>query len=187
MKGFLVLIVILVLIVFFVIGLYNALIRLKNRIKEAFAGIDVQLKKRYDLIPNLVAAVKQYTEHEKNTLEKLTELRSMAISSEVSMDEKMEINNEISGVMKGLMVSVENYPDLKASDNFLQLQRSLNEVEEQLSAARRFFNSAVRQYNDAIMVFPSNMIAGMFNMRSEKMFEVTSDEKKNVDVKDLFQ
>jgi LemA protein len=181
-----VVIVIVVIALISFIGIYNSLVRMRNSVKESFSGIDVQLKKRYDLIPNLVATVKQYTEHENETLTKLTELRSRAMDSSSSAKEKMQANQEISGILSGLNVVVENYPDLKASTNYLQLQRSLNEVEEQLSASRRFYNSAVKQYNDKVMMFPGNIVAGMFNFKQEEMFEIPDSNRENVDVGSLF-
>ncbi|HCC07988.1 MAG TPA: LemA family protein [Clostridiales bacterium] len=178
-------IAIVVLVIVYII-MYNGLILKKNQVKNAFSGMDVQLKKRYDLIPNLVAAVQQYVEHESGTLTKLTELRSRAMSPTASNEEKMQIANETQKTLGGLMVQVENYPDLKASANFLDLQRSLNEIEEQIAAARRFYNSAVMDLNNAIQMFPSNIVAGMMGLKEEKMFEIVEQERQNVDVKEMF-
>ncbi len=168
------------------IMIYNSLIRKKNQVDNAFGSIDVMLKKRYDLIPNLVETVKQYMTHEKETLAQLTELRTKAISGGLSDDERVDIENKIAKQVSGIMVAVENYPDLKANTNFLQLQGSWNEVEEQISAARRFFNSAVTDYNNAIQVFPNNILAGRMNFKSKKVFEIPEEEKKNIAAKDLF-
>ena len=159
----------------------------RNEADKAFASIDTMAKKRYDLIPNLVATVQQYMQHEKQTLTDITEMRSKATSGNLSNDEKIALDSKLSKAVSGIMVAVENYPDLKASTNFMQLQGSLNEVEEQLSAARRFYNAAVTIYNNAIQMVPSNMVASMFNFQSKKLFEITEQERQNVDVKSLFK
>ncbi|MBP9854015.1 MAG: LemA family protein [Candidatus Omnitrophica bacterium] len=168
-------------------GMYNGLVGKKNQVENAFSGVDVMLKKRYDLIPNLVSAVKQYMQHEKNTLTEITELRSKAVSGSLSNDEKVEIDNRISKAIGGIMVAVENYPDLKASANFLNLQRSLNEIEEQISAARRSYNASVLDYNNAVEMVPTNFIAGLMNYQRKMMFEIIDAERKNVQVGDLFK
>ena len=147
------------LVLLLIISMYNGLIRRKNEVENAFGSIDAQLKQRFDLIPNLVAAVKQYMQHEQETLTKLTELRTQAQSTDLSNEDKVAINNELTQNMGKLMVSVENYPELKASDNFVQLQRSLNEVESQISAARRNYNAAITDYNHGIQTFPPSIIA----------------------------
>jgi LemA protein len=174
------------IIIFFTIGVYNSLVRKKNEIDNAFAGIDVQLKKRYDLIPNIVNTVKEYAKHEKETLTKLTELRARALNNDVSMNEKIDIDNQISGALKSINIAVENYPDLKANENFINLQKTLNEVESQISAARRAFNAAVTDYNNSIMVFPNNLIASSMNFTSKKVFEISSIERENIEVGKLF-
>ena len=174
-----------VFVVFFILT-YNGLVGKKNQVENAFASIDAMLKKRYDLIPNLVATVKQYAAHESDTLTEITELRAKAISGNLSSDEQVEINNQISKAMGGIMVAVENYPDLKANENFLQLQRSLNEIEEQISAARRAFNASVTDYNNAIEMFPSNLVAGMMNYTRRQLFEIPDDERENVNLGELF-
>lgn len=168
------------------IGMYNSLIGKKNIVENAFASIDTILKKRYDLIPNLVAAVKQYMEHERSLLENVTALRAKAMSGSISSDEAINLNNEINRAVGGIMVAVENYPDLKANQNFLDLQRSLNEVEEQLSAARRAFNAAVTDFNNAIEMFPTNIVAGMMHYTQRQLFEIPESERENPDVKSLF-
>lgn len=180
------LVVVGVLILIF-LGIYNGLVGKKNQCENAFATIDTLLKKRYDLIPNLVATVKQYMQHEADTLTEITELRSKAMSGGVSSDEAVGLNNMIGKALGGIMVAVENYPELKASDNFQQLQRSLNEVEEQLSAARRAFNSAVTTYNNAVEMFPSNIVAGMIGYNRRQLFEIAEKERKNVNVGELFK
>lgn len=171
----------------FVISLYNGLIRKKNEVDNAFGGIDVQLKKRYDLIPNLIATVKQYMTHEKELLTKVTELRAKAVEGNLSNDEKVDVDNQISSAVKGIMVAVENYPDLKANENFLNLQRTMNEVESQISAARRTYNSAVTDYNNGIQTFPGNMMAGMMGLKSKRVFEIPEVERENVNAADLFK
>ncbi|MDD3877690.1 MAG: LemA family protein [Bacteroidales bacterium] len=166
---------------------YNGLVGKRNEADKAFASIDTMAKKRYDLIPNLVATVQQYMQHERQTLTDITEMRARATSGNLSDEEKIELDSKISKAVSGIMVAVENYPDLKASNNFMQLQGSLNEVEEQLSAARRFYNAAVTDYNNAVQMVPSNIIASMFNFKLKKLFEISEKERQNVDVKSLFK
>jgi LemA protein len=166
--------------------IYNGLIRKRNEVENAFGGMDVQLKKRYDLIPNIVSTVKQYASHEKDLIEKVTQLRAQAVSGNLSNDEKVAVDNQISGAMKGLMVAVENYPDLKANENFMHLQRTLNEVESQISASRRAYNAAVTDYNNGVETFPANIMAGMMGFKRKQVFEIPETERANVNVKDLF-
>jgi len=180
-------ILILVVVILIPVGFYNALVGRKNQVQNVFASIEALLKKRYDLIPNLIATVKTYMQHEKSTLTEITELRAKATSSQISDDEKVDLNNKISKALGGIMVAVENYPDLKANQNFLQLQASLNEVEEQISAARRAYNAAVTDYNNAIEMFPTNIMASMMNYQRKNVFEITEGERKNVNVGDLFK
>lgn len=183
--GLIALIVIGVLgISFFV--MYNSLVAKKNQVTNVFASIDALLKKRYDLIPNLVATVKNYMQHEQGTLTKITELRAKAISGMTSDDEKVELDNRISKMLGGVMVAVENYPQLKANENFMQLQRSLNEIEEQISAARRAYNAAVTDYNNAIEMVPTNIVASIMQYKRKQVFEIAESERKNVDVGGLF-
>ena len=170
----------------FVVITYNSLINSKNQVENAFGGMDVQLKKRYDLIPNLISSVKTYMKHEADTLTEITELRAKAVSGNLSDDEKFELDNSISSKLGGIMVAVENYPDLKASDNFIQLQRSLNEVEEQISASRRTYNAQVTEYNNKVEMFPSNFIASIMNYKRKNVFEIPEESRKNVDVDKLF-
>jgi LemA protein len=167
--------------------MYNGLIGKKNDVENAFAGMDTMLKKRYDLIPNLVASVKQYMEHEAGVLTEITELRAKAISGRLSPDETVDLNRKLGTAMRGIMIAVENYPDLKASENFMQLQRSLNEVEEQLSASRRAFNAAVTRFNNAVEMFPTNIMAGMMNYRRRSLFEIDEAERQRPDVGALFK
>ena len=130
-----------------VIGLYNSLVRKKNQVANIYATIDALLKKRYDLIPNLVATAQEYMEYEKDVLSEVTRLRAMALSGNISDEKRMEIDKKITKALRGILVAVENYPELKANENFLQLQRTLNDIEEQISAARRAYNAAVTDYN----------------------------------------
>lgn len=174
-----------VIALFAIIG-YNRLVGLRNAADKAFASIDAMAKKRYDLIPNLVATVSKYMEHERSTLNEITEMRARAVSGNLSDKEKVELDNKMSRAMGGIMVAVENYPDLKANQNFLQLQGSLNEIEEQLSAARRAYNAAVTDYNNAVQMFPSNVFAMIFSFRTKPLFEISEQERQNVDVKALF-
>lgn len=169
-----------------IFGMYNSLVGKKNSVENAFGSIDALLKKRYDLIPNLVATVKQYMKHEADTLTKVTELRAKATSGKLSPDETVELNSTLGGMLGGIMVAVEAYPELKASENFQQLQRTLNEVEEQLSASRRAYNAAVTDFNNAVEMFPTNIMAGMMHYTRRKLFEATEMERVNPDVKNLF-
>lgn len=182
----LVLLIAIVAVVIFFFTMYNALVGKRNQVTNVFASIDALLKKRYDLIPNLVASVKNYMQHEQGTLTKITELRAKALSGTTSDDEKVELDNRISKMLGGIMVAVENYPDLKANQNFLQLQASLNEVEEQISAARRAYNAAVTDYNNAIEMVPTNIVASLMNFKRRQVFETSEAERKNVDVGGLF-
>jgi LemA protein len=170
-----------------IISMYNGLIRRKNEVENAFGGIDAQLKKRFDLIPNLVSAVKQYMQHEQETLTKLTELRTQAQSPNLSNEDKVAINNELTQNMGKLMVSVENYPELKASDNFVQLQRSLNEVDSQISAARRNYNAAITDYNNGIKTFPRSIVASVMGLQSKAVFVIPEQERANPNIKELFK
>lgn len=177
---------VLFIILVLIVSSYNGLIRKKNNVENAFGGMDAQLKKRYDLIPNIVAAVKQYVAHEKSLLENITALRSRALGGNLNSDEKVAIDNEISSSLRGIMVSVENYPDLKSSENFLNLQRTLNEIESQISAARRSFNAAVTVLNNAVESFPSNIFAGMMKLKRREIFVIPEAERQNVSVGKLF-
>lgn len=168
------------------ISIYNSLIRKKNDVEDAFSSIDVMLKKRYDLIPNLVETVKAYMNHEKDLLIKVTELRASAMKPGISQEEKVNIENQLNKTVGGIMVAVENYPDLKSNTNFLQLQASFNEIEEQISASRRFYNSAVKELNNAVEMFPSNIVASMINLSKRSFFEIVESERANVDAKKLF-
>lgn len=175
----------LLLLVFFAIYLYNDIIRKKNETDYAFGSVDAMLKKRYDLIPNLVETVKQYMVHEKKVLTDVTRLRTK-FTENLSGEEKVVLHNELSKGLNEIMVSVENYPDLKANQNFLKLQASWNETEEQISASRRFYNNAITDYNNSIQTFPANLIADYFKFTSKKVFEIDEAERMNSSAKELF-
>lgn len=160
-----------VLFVLMVISLYNRLVRLRNNREQAFADVDVQLKQRHDLIPQLVDSVKGYMGHERGVLTDITEARSNAMKA-TTINEKIEAENKLSAALAGLKVSVEAYPDLKASQNFMELQNEIADIENKIAAARRFFNSATKELNVAIELFPSNLIATLFNFKREPMFEL---------------
>ncbi len=161
---------------------YNKFVSLKNKAHNALSNIDVQLKKRYDLIPALVDTVKGYMDHERALFEHITVLRSRAQKGNLSDEESVDINNQLSRALGKLLVNVEAYPDLKASNNFMQLQRALTEVEEQLSASRRSYNMSVTKLNTAIESFPSNLVANIFSFKKQSLFEATASERKTVDV-----
>jgi LemA protein len=179
--GIIVLVAVIVIAVAGVVGLYNGLIKLKNRVDEAWSDIDVQLKRRHDLIPNLVNTVKGYATHEKELFEKVTEARSAAMNAGTPA-EKEQTENMLSGTLKSLFAVAENYPDLKANQNFLELQRELTDTEDKIQAARRFYNGNVRDFNTKIQVFPSNLIAGMLNFTKRDFFAAEEGEKEVVNV-----
>ena len=166
--------VVVAILVVAVAVMYNGLVKLRNNRENAFANIDVQLKQRYDLVPQLVSTVKGYASHEKDVLEKVTAARAAAMSA-TTIDEKVAADKAMSSALSGLKVSLEAYPELKANQNFLQLQTELSDIENKLAAARRFFNSATREFNNACEVFPSNILAGMFNFKRAAMYEATEN------------
>lgn len=184
--GFVFLVIILVFVLM-VIVLYNSLIRKKNAVGNTFGAIDAMLKKRYDLLPNLVTTVKTYMNYERETLTKITELRNQATTANISPDQKIQLENQIGSAMRSIMVQVENYPDLKANQNFLQLQGSWNEIEEQVSAARRAYNATVNDYNNAVEQFPTNMMSRMMNYTLKPYLEIPEEERKNVSAEDMFK
>jgi len=169
-----VVLVIVALLIIFLIAFYNRLIQLRNNRENAFADIDVQLKQRYDLIPQLVETVKGYVKHERETLERVVALRNQAVAA-TTIDDKIAVENKLSSALAGLKVTLEAYPDLKANQNFLHLQEEMSDIENKLAAVRRFFNSATKELNNAIQTFPSNIIAGMFNFKKAEMFDLGSD------------
>lgn len=163
-----------VLIVFWLIGIYNSLVRLRNTRQNAFADIDVQLKQRHDLVPQLVETVKGYATHEKELLTKITQARTAAMGA-TTIDEKIKTETQLSAALQGLKISVEAYPDLKANQNFLQLQEELSDIENKLAAARRYFNAATTEYNTGIETFPSNLVANSFGFVRESLFDLGQD------------
>ncbi len=172
------------LIVAWLIFTYNGLISLRNRAREALSDIDVQQKRRYDLIPNLVEMVKGYMAHERGVLENVTKARTAVMGQKGSPLERAKGENMLSGTLKTLFAVAENYPDLKANQNFLELQEELTDTEDKIQAARRFYNSTVMDLNSAIQSFPTNFIANTFSFKQEQFFEVESEvERKPVSVK----
>jgi len=176
---FLVILIILLLFGGWIVLTYNSLVRLKNYAKEAWADIDVQLKRRYNLIPNLVEVVKGYAAHEKEVFEKVTQARAMALGAK-TMKERQEAENILSGALKTLFAVAENYPELKANQNFLELQRELVDTEDKIQAARRFYNATVRDLNAKIESFPANIIASLFGFKKMELFELAAPEERAV-------
>ncbi|MDD4706478.1 MAG: LemA family protein [Bacilli bacterium] len=177
-----ILLIIIVILVFWIISTYNTLISLRNKVKNQWSQIDVQLKRRFDLIPNLVETVKGYTKHESETLEKVIQARNTYLSAETP-EAQMEASGELSKVMSKLFALSESYPDLKANTNFMDMQNSLKDTEDKISYARQFYNDIVMKYNTKIESVPSNIVAGMFNFKAEVFFEAVAEEKANVKVK----
>ena len=176
----------LVFLLLLYIILSNRLTFRRNQADNAFASLDAYLKKRFDLIPNLVAAVQQYMGHEKSVLTEITAMRSEAMKSGLSNDEVIEINNRMNRAMRSVNVAMENYPDLKSNTNILQLQASLNEVEEQISAARRAYNASVLAFNNGVQLFPSSLIASIQGFSPKPYLETPDTERNNIDVNSLF-
>lgn len=171
---------IIALLVIWIISLYNNLVRLRNRRQNAFADIDVQLRQRHDLVPQLVETVKGYAAHEKELLTKITEARSAAMSAK-SIDDKIVAEQQLTSALQGLKVQVEAYPDLKANQNFLQLQEELSDIENKLAASRRFFNGATTEYNNAVESFPGNLVARNFGFNREIMFDLGTDTRQQME------
>ena len=165
------------IIILWIIGVFNSLIRLKNRVREAWSDIDVQLKRRYDLIPNLIEAVKGYMTHEANVFEKVTEARAKAISA-TGTAEKAQAENALSGALKTLFAVSENYPQLRASENFSKLQEELSDTENKIQASRRFYNGNARDFNIRQETFPSNIIAALFGFKKAEFFEIAEAAEK---------
>ena len=163
------LLIVVVVIIFWLVGVYNSLIKMRNRTDEAWSDIDVQLKRRYNLIPNLVETVKGYAKHESQTFQKVTEARNMAVNAK-SIDEKGKAENMLSDTLKSLFAVAESYPDLKASTNFAKLQDELSDTENKIQAARRFYNGNSRDFNIKIQVFPNNLVAGMLKFKAWDFF-----------------
>lgn len=182
--GMIILIVVIVLVLLlagFVISNYNSLVTLRNRVKDQASQIDIQLKRRFDLIPNLMETVKGYMKHEKDTLEDIVKARNSFQSAD-SLEGEMQANSELTKAMTKLFALAEDYPELKSSENFISLQDDLSETEDKIATARQFYSDTVLLYNNKIQMFPSNIVAGMFGFKEEKFFEATEAEKENVKV-----
>lgn len=177
-----ILIGIIVLTVIYLISTYNGFVILKTRIQEALSGIDVQLKRRADLIPNLIETVKNYASHEKSIFENVTKARASLLSAQ-SPPEKAEANNQLTTALKSLFAIAEAYPDLKASSNFQELQRQLEDTEDKVAYSRQFYNSNVLEYNAKVKIFPSNILAQAFNFKEVEFFEASEEERKKIEVK----
>jgi len=178
--------IIVIVIIVWAIGMYNTLVKMRNRVKEAWSDIDVQLKRRYNLIPNLVETVKGYAKHEDKVFTEVTEARTKAMAAEKSGNakESAQAENMLAGTLKTLFAVAENYPELKANENFLELQRELSDTEDKIQASRRFYNGNVRDYNTKQEQFPTNMVASMFGFKVAEFFEIEDEaEKKNPEVK----
>ena len=178
--------IVLIVIILALVLMYNSLVAKKNQVENIFASVDTVLKKRYDLIPNLVASVSKYMEYEKGLLEDVTKLRADANKPNISDEQKIALDAKVSSALGSIMIAVENYPDLKANENVIHLQRTLNEIEEQISAARRAYNQAVTDYNNALEQIPTNFMASAMAYRRKEVFEIVEAERKNVNVKELF-
>lgn len=179
MLAVIIILVIVVLLAFFLVSIYNALIRLRNQVKNAWSQIDVQLKRRHDLIPNLIETVKGYMKHERETLENITRYRSQAMDAG-TVGEKSRAEGLLSGALGQLRVQIENYPDLKANQNFLSLQEELTATENRISFARQAYNDQVLFFNNKIQMFPSNIVAGMFGFKTEEFFQIEDQREKEV-------
>lgn len=174
------LIAVLAVVAVIVIGMYNSLIGKRNQVEFAFASIDAQLKKRYDLIPNLVSSCEKYMGYEEKVLKDLTQTRSMVVKG--SDDDKVSLDGKLSSQLRSVFALAENYPELKAAESFTMLERTLNEVEEQLAASRRAFNAAVTDFNNAIQMFPGSVIARFMGMQAKAWFQIAEEERQNVKV-----
>ncbi len=181
--------IIALLLVVFLYNVYVQLIQNKNKVKEAMGGVDVQLNKRYDLIPNILVIANKFMEHERGLIEEVTKLRAQAAGLRSDVDtiaRKMDLDNQIASKMGQLMVNVENYPQLKSDQTMIQAMQTYSEVEEHIAAARRFYNSAVNELNNAVEIFPSSMIAGMIGIKSAPFFEASAEAKQRVNAADFF-
>lgn len=177
-----IILIIIVLILLYIGSTYNKLVVLRNRVKDQWSQIDVQLKRRFDLIPNLVETVKGYASHEKDTLEAVVKARNEYLSSDTP-EGKMEANNDLNKVVTKLFALAESYPELKADRSFRELQTTLTETEDKISYARQFYNDVVMKYNNKVEIFPSNIVAGMFGFKTNAYFNATEEERENVKVK----
>ena len=165
---------------------YNSLIAKKNEVENSFGTMDALLKKRYDLIPNIIAVVQQYMNYEKETLTKITELRARATSGNISSEEKTTLSNQVTPLLRNIIATSENYPELKANSGFTDLQNSLKDLEDQISSSRIGYNNIVTSYNNAIEMFPGNFVSGLMGLQRKPIFEIPVEERKNVNVKELF-
>lgn len=175
----LIIVVVIVALVFFLVSIYNSLIRLRNQVKNAWSQIDVQLKRRHDLIPNLIETVKGYMTHERATLENITKARSQAVQAE-GVGAKAKAEGELTSALGKFNLVVENYPDLKANQNFLSLQEELTSTENRISFARQAYNDQVLFFNNKIQMFPSNIVAGMFSFKEEEFFQIEDQKEREV-------
>ncbi len=177
-----ILLVVVVLLLLFVISTYNSLVQLRNKVRDQFSQIDVQLKRRADLIPNLVETVKGYAKHEENTLKEVIEMRNKAVNAG-SVNEKIAANNELTGALNKLLAVAESYPDLKANENFKELQKDLKDTEDKISYARQFYNDSAMLYNNLVDMFPSNLVASIFKFKNFEYFKIEESEKETPKVK----
>ena len=177
MGGMWIVLIAAIIIGFYLMNLYNTLVRMRNAVKEAWSDIEVQLKRRFDLIPNLLSTVKGYAKHESETLEKVITARNSALSQPHTMKDVAQAEGELTGALKSLFALSENYPDLKANTNFLELQRELRDTEDKIQAARRFYNGNVLAFNTKIQQFPANFIAEKFHFEEQPLFELVADEQ----------
>ena len=176
-----IIIAVVVILLLLVLTTYNSLIKLNNKVEEAFSTMDIYLKKRWDLIPNLVEVVKGYAKHEKNTLKEITNLRSNSYDK-MNTNDKVEVNNKLSQGINKLMAVAESYPELKANENFKDLSNQLTKIEDDIANSRKYYNGVVRIYNNKVEMFPSNIFAGLFGYKSKAMFEASVNERENVKV-----
>lgn len=172
---------IIVIVALFLITIYNSLVILKNKVNEAWADIDTQLKRRWDLIPNMVETIRGYTKHEKSVFENVTKARSQAMQAK-NPDAKARAENMLTDTLKSLFAVAENYPELKANQNFMDLQATLREIEDKIQMSRRYYNGTVREFNTKLEVFPNNLVAGMLGFTKREFFEIGEEERKNVKV-----
>ena len=177
-----IIIAVLLLIIFYFIGVYNKLVNGRNKVKDQFSQIDVQLKRRVDLIPNLVETVKGYAKHENNTLKEVIEARNK-LNSATGINEEIDANNQLTGALNRLFALSEAYPDLKANENFISLQNDLKDTEDKISYARQFYNDTVLSYNNLVEMFPSNIVANMFKFTKYEFFQIDEKEKESPKVK----
>ncbi len=177
MSALLILLVIIAVLILMFVGIYNGLVKLRNTSEQAWSDVDVQLKRRYDLVPNLVETVKGYASHEKDTFEKVVQARNQAMQA-TSPGDKAQAENFLQSTLKSLFALAEAYPDLKANQNFIQLQTELSNIEEQIQLARRYYNAVVRDLNTKIESVPSNIVANMFNFQKKEFFELESAEER---------